>query len=75
MAPVRSEGCCVGPSKPPNPSFSESFSFPLFLLRWAVREALRERGMSGCPPGRCWAAQVSLGQKLELGCLSGHATE
>jgi len=36
MAPVRSEGCCVRPSKPPNPSFSGSFSFPLFLLRWVV---------------------------------------
>lgn len=75
MAPVRSEGCCVRPFKPPNPSFNKSFSFPLFLLHWVVREALRERGMSGCAPGSCWAPQMSLGEKLELGCLSGDAPE
>lgn len=50
MAPVGSEGCCVRPSKPPNPSFSES----LFLLRWVAGEALREKGTSGCPLGSSW---------------------
>lgn len=33
MAPVRFAGFCVRPSKPPNPNFSESLGFPLFLLQ------------------------------------------
>lgn len=39
MAPVRFEGFCMRPSKPPNPIFIESLSFPLFLLHWALRES------------------------------------
>lgn len=64
MAPVRFAGFCVRPSKPPNPNFSESLSFPWFLLHWALRESLREGAVSVCPPGSCWAPLVSPGAEV-----------
>lgn len=43
-APARSEGCCVRPSKLPNPSFSESFRFSFVAAAVGCQRSTEGKG-------------------------------